>query len=156
MSKIIASYSAKEALEMMKEQFPINYQEKINVAKALIQRLKKTYKKETYTEAYQKYISYGCREESGIMMLCALQQLIDEEKNSVQGINKQIDQILIQQEANETSININPLDKRALREFYKRKLNDLNDKLNEMANAIEVVDFEIVFVPNLFSQVQSA
>lgn len=160
MTKTVLTYTAKDALEMMKSEFPNDYQEKINVGKQLIVRLKKIYNKETYQEAYQRYINHGCREESGVMMLCALQQLIDEEKeaynNSVYGIIAQQEQILKQQEANETSITTNELDKRVLRQFYKGKLHELNTKLSELANSIEVVDAVIVYTPNLFSQSISA
>lgn len=94
------------------------------------------------------------------MMLCALQELIDEEKeaynNSVYGLIEQQEQIFKQQEANETSINTNEIDKRALRQFYKTKLNEINIKLSELAKSIEVVDPIIVYTPNLFSESISA
>lgn len=160
MINTVLKYSAKEALQMMKQEFPNDYQEKINVGKQLIVRLKKIYNKKTYQEAYQRYINHGCRQESGIMMLCALQELIDEEKeaynNSVYGLIEQQEQIFKQQEANETSINTNEIDKRALRQFYKTKLNEINIKLSELAKSIEVVDPIIVYTPNLFSESISA
>jgi hypothetical protein len=155
MSNIKLSYKASEAFEMMKQQFPNDYQEKINVGKALIVRLKKLYNKKTYQEAYQRYINSGCRTESAIMMLCALQQLIDEEKstydNSVAGILEQQNLILEQQESLEEAKNINELDRRALRQFYKQKLQSLNNQLTQLCNTIEVVDAVIVSAPDMFS-----
>lgn len=41
MINTVLKYSAKEALQMMKQEFPNDYQEKINVGKQLIVRLKK-------------------------------------------------------------------------------------------------------------------
>jgi hypothetical protein len=155
MGTIKLSYTASEALAMMKEQFPNDYQDRINVGKRLIARLKKIYKKETYQEAYQRYINSGCRGESAIMMLSALQQLIDEEKenfnNSVPGIILQQNQILAQQEALEADKNILELDRRALRQFYRQKMDALNEQLTQLCNTIEVVDAVIVSQPNLFS-----
>ena len=149
------SYSAKEAFAMMQENFPDDYQEKINVGKQLIIRLKKIYKKDTYEEAYQRYISSGCREESAIMMLCALQQLVDERKNSIASIIEQQEQIIKQQEFLEADIKIKDEDKQMLRGHYKGKLNELNAKFTELRNAIEVVD-AIIVNPNLFTQGLSA
>jgi hypothetical protein len=155
MGTIKLSYTASEALAMMKQQFPKDYQEKINVGKALIVRLKKLYNKDTYQEAYQRYINSGCRGESAIMMLSALQQLIDEEKanykNSVAGIMAQQNQIIDQQEALEADKNILELDRRALRQFYRERMDGLNEQLTQLCNTIEVVDAVIVSQPNLFS-----
>lgn len=149
------SYTASEALAMMKQQFPNDYQEKINVGKALIVKLKKMYNKNTYQEAYQRYINSGCRAESAIMMLSALQQLIDEEKqaanNTVAGIINQQNLIVAQRESLEADKNIIELDRRALRQFYNERMAELNRKLDELCNAIEVVDAVIVSAPDLFS-----
>lgn len=160
MGTIKLSYTASEALAMMKQQFPKDYQEKINVGKALIVSLKKLYNKDTYQEAYQRYINSGCRGESAIMMLSALQQLIDEEKanykNSVAGIIAQQNQIIDQQEALEADKNILELDRRALRQFYRERMDGLNEQLTQLCNTIEVVDAIIVSTPNLFSAYPSS
>ena len=145
------SYTASEAFRMMQQNFPDDYQEKINVGKQLIVRLKKIYKKDTYEEAYQRYISSGCREESAIMMLCALQQLVDERKNSLESIVEQQEQIIKQQEYLEADINIKDEDKRMLRQHYKGKLDELSRKFSELCNAIEVID-PVIVNPNLFTQ----
>jgi len=148
---------------LFKAEFPDDYQEKINVGKALIVRLKKIYNKESYQEAYQRYINSGCRKESGIMLICALQQLIDEEKaakinyeNTIAGIIDLQEQYLRQQEANEHNITIDEVDKKLLRQFYRAKLDELNHKLTEMANEIEVNDVIIVTAPTLFTDYASA
>ena len=155
MEKMKLSYTASEALAMMKQQFPNDYQEKINVGKALIVRLKKIYKKQTYKEAYQRYIDWGCRVESAIMMLCALHQLMEEEKeaykNSLPGVIEQQNQILSQMEALESDRIILDVDRRALRQFYRERMDKLNEQLAQLCNAIEVVDAVIVSAPNLFS-----
>jgi hypothetical protein len=155
MGTIKLSYSASEAFAMMKQQFPKDYQDRIDVGKRLIVRLKKLYNKDTYQEAYQRYINSGCRGESAIMMLSALQQLIDEEKsnynNSVAGIIAQQNQIVGQQEALEADKNILELDRRALRQFYRERMDRLNEQLAQLCNTIEVVDAIIVSAPNLFS-----
>lgn len=146
-------YTATEALEMMKEHFPKDYQEKINVGKALIVRLKKLYKKPTYQEAYQKYISANCRVESAIMMLCALEELIQEEKqakmefnNTVYGIIQQQDAIILQQQHLETDKNIEEIDRRMLRAYYRRKLDELNTQLDQLTQSIEVNEPEFVVI----------
>jgi len=149
------SFTASEALAMMKQQFPNDYQEKINVGKALIVKLKKMYNKNTYNEAYQRYINSGCRAESAIMMLSALHQLNNEEKeaanNTVAGIINQQNLIVAQRESLEADKNINELDRRALRQFYNERMAELNRKLDELCKAIEVIDAVIVSAPDLFS-----
>ncbi len=158
MSKLVLRYSASEALEMMKQNFPNDFQDKINVGKQLIIRLKKMYKKPTHMEAYQRYINSGCRVESGIMMLCALQELIVEERENQAKKQADLNELLVcydtlleQQSANETCKNIIESDKRILRQFYKEKLADLKKQIDLFINEIEVVDASIVSTPTLFN-----
>ena len=157
MSQLQLSYSASEAFKLMQEFFPNNYQEKINVGKALIIRLKKIYKKSNYRDAYQKYIDQGCREESAIMMLCALQQLVDEEKdaatafkNSIYGIIEQQNQLVKMRESLETDKLMIDTDKRMLRSYYHGKLAELTKSLEELTTQIEVKEPEYVIVQTSF------
>lgn len=160
---VTTKYSASDALEMMKSEFPNDYQERIDIGKQLIIRLKKMYNKETYTEAYQRYINSGCSDESHIMMLCALQQLNDEQKqateaykNSILGMHETRDNLLSQQAHNEESTTTLEVDKKILRQFYRTKIDEITKQIQQYTNAIEVVDAVIVYTPNLFSQPISA
>lgn len=163
MTKITSSYTACEALEMMKANFPNDYQERIEVGKQLIVRLKKIYNSDSFTAAYQRYLNSGCSDESHIMMLCALQQLNDEEKvkteaykNSIYGMLEERDRLLEQQECNERSTVTDEVDKKLLRQFYRTKIDEISNRIDQYTNAIDVIDAVIVHTPNLFSQSISA
>lgn len=163
MSKILSSFSSSDALKMMKADFPNDYQERIEVGKQLIIHLKKIYNSKDYTAAYQRYVNSGCSNESHIMMLCALQQLNDKVKQETEAYKKSLygmiedrDKLLEQQEHNERSIHTNETDRKLLRQYYRSKIDELNQKIDEYSKSIEVVDAVIVHVPNLFSQPISA
>lgn len=157
MTKTTIQYSGSEALEMVKEVFPTTWIEEINQAKNLIIRLRRTWKLDSYDKGYQKYISYGCRTESAIIMLAALHQLKRDESELRKSTAMQIellrvkqDEILLQQDALESAKSIIDFDKMTLRGYYKNMQTNLGFQIQELLNTMDVDAEVLIFQTNLF------
>lgn len=142
--EIKLSYTSAEAFQMAKDAFPETWKEEIEKHKAILLRLKRTYKKDLI-QSYQHYLNMGCRQESAILMLAAVYFIRQEERNYKEDTARQVHDLEAQKlqyskqfDANETAKNITDFDKKTLRSFYKKKQAEIQKTIDELLASFEV------------------
>lgn len=155
---IILKYTGSEALEMIKEYYPKDWEFILENATNFISEKMKKYNL-TPLKAYQKFIVVGnCSHVSKIAFFAATSILHEQSKMSNSEKSKKIIELdekrhLIKEQivALEADKITNYEDKKILRSYYSKLQQKTNKEYNELLNSFEVVEpTRIIFQTELF------
>lgn len=149
-------YTSEEALQMVKEYFPMDYRTRIDKQKMELLRIQRLHKK-SIEQAYKFYCEKTSERENRLFILIAAQELSNESNpvwvtSQIKSLNEEINRAIEQLSALE-AFKMNSEEKSTLRQFYQNLLLKDEQRLRELASTIEVVDPVVIIPsPTLFSQ----
>ena len=146
------TYKGSEALEMLKTHFPKTWENEVNEGVIFLKGLARLYN-QSPIDSYQKYLKTCGSHEKAVSTLASLHVLMLQEKigNEIQELQKTQLQYGDQTTALENSNITNEIDKKILRQHYRTKQDELQQRIDKLfASYLVVGAEEIVYQARLF------
>lgn len=151
MDNIKLQLSGSEALEQLKSYFPKTWEEKVLEGEEILKRACRIYKLSTL-DSINKYIRCTSFSDGHHVIIAALFLRVKKERilNDLEKVDYEVEQIISQTIALETSQNFSTRESNDLRFFYQTKQNELQKRRNELIN-----DFPVFAVKNVQNKFDS-
>lgn len=158
--QIKLQYTGPEALEIIKNYYPIDYKQRIEIKKLVLIKLSNTHKVSVET-AYRKFILPRAVSEESIVFFAALSELIKLNKMQpkekcervleLESKREQVKQQIIALES--ISNTMSDEDKKILRAHYTKLQQESTAEINELIKSFEVIEPKlIIYQPGLFDR----